>query len=190
MNTLHPAQRRQARALAASLALSFAPACGPPSAADLDSTRGGRVDVFFNEPGTRPANQWDPDAIAVMVDLINGANSTLDFAVMGFSEPRVVAAMVAAWDRGVELRMVGDAGHTMQEILDSVNRVSQLIGSIAEAGQSQSGDIGQVHEAVARIDTMTQQNAALVEQLAAAALSLKGQSKQLGDALGTFRVVA
>ncbi len=87
-------------------------------------------------------------------------------------------------------RLVGDAGQTMQEILDSVNRVSQLIGNIAEAGQSQSGDIGQVHKAVARIDTMTQQNAALVEQLAAAASSLKCQSQRLGDALGTFRVVA
>lgn len=106
-----PAHARLARALAAALALSLAPACGPPSAADLDGTRGGRVEVFFNEPGTRPTNEWDPDAVAVMIDLINGANSTLDFAVMGFGEPRVVAAMVAAWDRGVELRMVGDAGH-------------------------------------------------------------------------------
>jgi hypothetical protein len=52
---------RRAPSLWLSLALI---ACGPPSAADLDSTRGGRVDVFFNEPGTRTANQWDPDAIA------------------------------------------------------------------------------------------------------------------------------
>ena len=107
MNRTLPLPRR-APALWLSLALV---ACGPPSAADLDSTRGGRVDVFFNEPGTRTANQWDPDAIRVMVDLINGATATLDFAVMGFSEPRVVAAVAAAWDRGVEVRMVGDAGH-------------------------------------------------------------------------------
>ena len=87
-------------------------------------------------------------------------------------------------------RLVGDAGQTMQEILDSVNRVAGLIGSIAMAGQSQSGDIGQVHEAVSRIDTMTQQNAALVEQLAAAAQSLRSQSQQMSDALSSFRVVA
>jgi methyl-accepting chemotaxis protein len=87
-------------------------------------------------------------------------------------------------------QLVGDAGQTMQETLDSVQRVSGLIGHIAEAAQSQSGDIGQVHEAVARIDTATQQNAALVEQLAATAQTLQGQSKQLGDALGSFRVVA
>jgi|CXWL01.1.fsa_nt_gi methyl-accepting chemotaxis protein len=91
-------------------------------------------------------------------------------------------------DSGTQL--VGDAGRTMQEILDSVNRVSKLIRSIAESGQSQSGDLNQMNEAVSRIDTMTQQNAALVEQLAAAAMSLKGQSQQLGDALGSFRVVA
>ncbi len=89
---------------------------------------------------------------------------------------------------GAEL--VNDAGRTMQEIQASVNRVSQLIGHIADAGRSQSGDIGQVTDSVARIDTMTQQNSALVEQLAAAAQSLRGQSQQLGEALGSFRVVA
>ena len=89
---------------------------------------------------------------------------------------------------GAEL--VNDAGRTMQEIQASVNRVSQLIGHIADAGRSQSGDIGQVSDSVSRIDTMTQQNAALVEQLAAAAQSLRGQSQQLGEALSSFRVVA
>jgi len=86
--------------------------------------------------------------------------------------------------------LVNDAGRTMKEIQASVVRVSQLIGHIADAGRSQSGDIGQVSASVARIDTMTQQNAALVEQLAAAAQSLRGQSQQLGAALGSFRVIA
>jgi methyl-accepting chemotaxis protein len=87
-------------------------------------------------------------------------------------------------------RLVDDAGHTMQEILDSVKRVSTLIGEIADAGQSQSSGIGQMNQAVAQIDTMTQQNAALVEQLAAAAQSLQGQSVRLTDSMGSFRVVA
>ncbi|CAD5367043.1 Chemotaxis protein [Rubrivivax sp. A210] len=87
-------------------------------------------------------------------------------------------------------RLVGDARQNMQAIRDSVNRAAELIGHIAQAGQSQSGDIGQVHQAVARIDTMTQQNAALVEQLAAAAQSLQGQSQQLGEALSAFRIAA
>ena len=78
----------------------------------------------------------------------------------------------------------------MKEILDSVNRVSRLIGDIADAGQSQSSGIDQVHGAIAQIDTMTQQNAALVEQLAAAAQSLKGQSGRLTDSMGSFRVAA
>jgi methyl-accepting chemotaxis protein len=87
-------------------------------------------------------------------------------------------------------RLVDDAGRTMQEILDSVNRVSRLITDIADAGQSQSSGIDQVHQAIAQIDTMTQQNAALVEQLAAAAQSLKGQSGRLTESMSSFRVVA
>ena len=85
-------------------------------------------------------------------------------------------------------KLVDDAGRTMKEILDSVNRVSLLIAEIADAGQSQSSGIEQVHHAIAQIDTMTQQNAALVEQLAAAAQSLKGQSGRLSESMSSFRV--
>jgi methyl-accepting chemotaxis protein len=91
---------------------------------------------------------------------------------------------------GAGSRLVDGAGKTMQEILDSVRRVSQLITDIADAGQSQSSGIDQIHQAVAQIDTMTQQNAALVEQLAAAAQSLKGQSGQLSGSMSSFKVVA
>ncbi|TXC65769.1 HAMP domain-containing protein [Piscinibacter aquaticus] len=87
-------------------------------------------------------------------------------------------------------KLVNDAGRTMQEILDSVKRVSTLIGEIAEAGESQSSGIAEINQAVAQIDTMTQQNAALVEQLAAAAQSLQGQSGQLTSSMGSFRVAA
>jgi methyl-accepting chemotaxis protein len=71
-----------------------------------------------------------------------------------------------------------------------VNKVSRLITDIADAGQSQSSGIDQVHHAIAQIDTMTQQNAALVEELAAAAQSLKGQSGRLTASMSSFRVVA
>jgi methyl-accepting chemotaxis protein len=87
-------------------------------------------------------------------------------------------------------KLVDDAGHTMQEILDSVKRVSTLIGEIAEAGESQSSGIAEMNQAVAQIDTMTQQNAALVEELAAAAQSLQGQSGRLSSSMGSFRVAA
>ena len=87
-------------------------------------------------------------------------------------------------------RLVDDAGRNMQDILDSVRRVAGLIGDIAVAGESQSSGIGQVHQAIAQIDTMTRQNAALVEQLAAAAQSLKGQSSRLSDSMSSFHVTA
>ncbi|CAN5874523.1 hypothetical protein BH11PSE8_BH11PSE8_20390 [soil metagenome] len=87
-------------------------------------------------------------------------------------------------------KLVDHAGRTMQEILASVNRVSGLIADIATAGQSQSSDLGQVHDAISQIDTMTQQNAAMVEQLSAAAQSLQGQSGRLADSMGSFRLAA
>jgi len=87
-------------------------------------------------------------------------------------------------------KLVNDAGQTMQEISDSVNRVSQLIVDIDNAGQTQSNDIGLVHQSVAEIDTMTQQNAALVEQIAAAAQSLAEQSGRLSASIGSFKVKA
>jgi phosphatidylserine/phosphatidylglycerophosphate/cardiolipin synthase-like enzyme len=87
-------------------------ACNPaPDQADLEGTRGGRVDVFFNDPGTRPDNMWEPDAEDVLVEAIDGAQVTLDLAVMGFTRQRVIDAVVRADDRGVVVRFVGDAGH-------------------------------------------------------------------------------
>ncbi len=100
--------KRTPFAVLAGLALACNP---PPEAVDLAGTRGGRVDVFFNDPGTNNQNVWDPDAIDVMVELIDGAEATVHFAVMGFTESRVIAAMERAWDRGIDVRMVGDAGH-------------------------------------------------------------------------------
>jgi len=87
-------------------------------------------------------------------------------------------------------KLVDEAGRTMHDILDSVNRVSNLMTDIAEAGQAQSSGIGQVHSAIAEIDSVTQQNAALVEQVAAAAQSLRGQSSRLSDAVGQFKIAA
>ena len=86
-------------------------ACAPPSDEDLESTRGTRLETFFNEPGTRNGNIWQPDVINVMIDLVDSADATIDFAVMGFYYPSVVDAFVRAHDRGVKVRMVGDAGH-------------------------------------------------------------------------------
>jgi methyl-accepting chemotaxis protein len=87
-------------------------------------------------------------------------------------------------------RLVDEAGTTMRELLDRVGRVAGLVTQMASAGTEQSQSIDQVHQAIAQIDDVTQQNAALVEQVSAAAQSLKGQSGQLLGAVSRFQVNA
>jgi methyl-accepting chemotaxis protein len=84
-------------------------------------------------------------------------------------------------------RLVQDAGTTMSEIVASVQRVSDVIGEISAAAAEQSSGIGQVNGAVSSLDRATQQNAALVEQSAAAAESLKDQAARLTTLVATFQ---
>lgn len=83
-------------------------------------------------------------------------------------------------------RLVQDAGSTMDEIVGSVGKVSDIIGELMSASAEQSEGISQVNAAIAQLDHMTQQNAALVEQSAAAAESLKGQTQNLAQAVALF----
>jgi methyl-accepting chemotaxis protein len=85
-------------------------------------------------------------------------------------------------------RLVGNAGATMGEIVGSVKRVADLVGEIGAATADQTQGIGEVNGAVADLDRTTQQNAALVEQSAAAAESLKDQAGRLAQAVAVFRV--
>ncbi len=85
-------------------------------------------------------------------------------------------------------RLVKDAGNSMNEILTSVQRVSDIIGEISAASTEQSQGIGQVNQAVTQLDQMTQQNAALVEESAAAAESLKDQAARLAQAVSAFKL--
>ena len=87
-------------------------------------------------------------------------------------------------------RLVADAGSTMTEIVRSVQRVTDIIAEISAAAAEQSAGINQVNHTMAQLDRATQQNAALVEQGAAAAESLKDQSSQLVSAVGGFRLSA
>ncbi len=87
-------------------------------------------------------------------------------------------------------KLVADAGRTMSEIVGSVQRVSDIIGEITAAAAEQSDGIGQVNTAVTNLDQMTQQNAALVEESAAAAESLKDQAIRLAASVSVFRVDA
>ena len=85
-------------------------------------------------------------------------------------------------------RLVQDAGATMNEIVSSVQRVSDIIGEISAAATEQSSGIGLVNGTVVQLDQMTQQNAALVEQSAAAAQSLKDQAARLASVVSLFRL--
>jgi methyl-accepting chemotaxis protein len=85
-------------------------------------------------------------------------------------------------------KLVQDAGSTMDEIVASVQRVTDIIGEISAAALEQSQGIGQVNEAVTRLDQMTQQNAALVEESAAAAESLKDQAHRMTTVVANYRV--
>ncbi len=84
--------------------------------------------------------------------------------------------------------LVTQAGATMSDIVRSVQHVSDIIGEITNAASEQSTGIGQVNAAVAQLDQMTQQNAALVEESAAAAESLKDQAKRLSEVVEVFRL--
>ena len=85
-------------------------------------------------------------------------------------------------------RLVADAGRTMGDIVDQVQRVSTLIAEISNASGEQSRGIGQIGDAVAQLDQVTQQNAALVEESAAAAESLRVQADALARTVATFRL--
>jgi methyl-accepting chemotaxis protein len=85
-------------------------------------------------------------------------------------------------------RQVEKAGNTMQEIVTSVKRVSDIIGEIAAASNEQSAGIEQVNEAIMKMDDVTQQNTALVEEAAAAAESMLEQADELMNAVSVFQL--
>ncbi len=85
-------------------------------------------------------------------------------------------------------RLVQEAGSTMDEIVSSVGRVSDIIGEISASTVEQSEGIGTINHSVTQLDQMTQQNAALVEQSAAAAESLREQASKLAGLVSSFRL--
>jgi len=85
-------------------------------------------------------------------------------------------------------KLVEQAGATMEEVVTSVKRVSDIVGEISSAGKEQSNGIEQINQAILAMDQTTQQNAALVEQAAAAAQSLQDQAAQLSKVVGVFKL--
>ena len=91
---------------------------------------------------------------------------------------------------GAGSQQVERAGATMQEIVASVKRVTDIMGEISAASEEQSSGIDQVNRAVSQMDEVTQQNAALVEEAAAAAGSLEEQAQRLAEAVAVFKINA
>ena len=89
---------------------------------------------------------------------------------------------------GAGSAQVAEAGHTMDEIVASVKRVTDIMGEIMSASQEQTSGIEQINQAISQMDQVTQQNAALVEEAAAAAGSMQEQAASLVGAVSVFKL--
>ncbi|BDT68196.1 hypothetical protein os1_23780 [Comamonadaceae bacterium OS-1] len=98
----------------------------------------------------------------------------------------LISASVARVEQGTTL--VDQAGTTMTEVADSIRRVTHIMGEISAASQDQALGVTQVGEAIRQMDQTTQQNAALVEEMAAAASGLKAQAQDLVQTVAVFKL--
>ena len=97
----------------------------------------------------------------------------------------LISASAAEVAQGV--RLVGEAGASLHAIVGKVSEMDALVAEIAASSQEQSSGLSQVNQAVNQMDQVTQQNAAMVEQSTAAALSLKTEAEGLARLVGRFR---
>jgi len=118
------------------------------------------------------------------------ASEVRSLAQRSASAAREIKELIDDSVRKVEggTRLVAQAGSTMGDIVDSVQRVTDIVGEISQASQDQSDGIAEVNQSIGQIDQMTIQNAALVEQAAAAAKSLKSQANGLNGLVGAFKI--
>ena len=121
------------------------------------------------------------------------ASEVRSLAVRSAEAAKEIKALIdASVDRvdrvGQGTALVDEAGSTMTEIVASIQRVADIMGEISAASSQQSSGVAQVGDAVNQMDTATQQNAALVEESAAAAASLKTQSSELVRTVAVFRL--
>ena len=101
---------------------------------------------------------------------------------------QLISASVERVEQGSA--MADQAGETMTEVVQSIRRVTDLMGEINAASSEQASGVAQVGEAVTQMDQATQQNAALVEEMAAAAGSLSSQAQELVQAVAVFKLDA
>ncbi|CAB3656373.1 Methyl-accepting chemotaxis protein I [Trinickia soli] len=118
------------------------------------------------------------------------AGEVRSLAQRSASAAKEIKSLIAASADKVQTgsALVGRAGKTMDQVVAAVHRVTDIIGKISAASGEQSTGIEQINLAVVQMDSVTQQNAALVEQAAAAAASLQEQAAQLDAAVAAFRV--
>ena len=103
---------------------------------------------------------------------------------------REIKSLIGASVQQVEAgsSLVDRAGQTMTDVVDAIQRVTDIMGAISAASREQSQGVSQVNEAVTQMDQATQQNAALVEEMAAAASSLNTQASELVEVVAAFRI--
>ncbi|MQA38534.1 methyl-accepting chemotaxis protein [Rugamonas aquatica] len=118
------------------------------------------------------------------------ASEVRNLAQRSASAAKEIKELIGVSVQSVEqgARLVAQAGTTMDEIVASVNRVSAIMGEIADASEEQTSGIEHVNNAIVQMDQVTQQNAALVEQATAAAQSMQQQAAELAGAVSVFKL--
>ena len=117
------------------------------------------------------------------------ASEVRSLAQRSANAAREIKGLIAASGERVDsgAQLVGEAGQAMNEIVTAIQRVTDMMGDISASTSEQSDGIHQVSLAVSHLDQMTQQNAALVEQSAAASQSMRDQAQRLSGAVNVFR---
>ncbi|MHA4870419.1 methyl-accepting chemotaxis protein [Duganella sp. PWIR1] len=118
------------------------------------------------------------------------ASEVRTLAQRSASAAREIKELIGTSVEKVEIgsKLVEQAGHTMGEVVASVQRVTDIMAEISTAGDEQSAGIEQINQAVSEMDTVTQQNAALVEEAAAAAEAMQNQAASLERVVSVFRL--